>query len=139
MGIGKARTAHRINIPGRSKIRRIKRLTVDHGPMRKYIHGYLQTPVTSQTVGAERAPQRHEVDIIIIRRRRVGHSIDKAVILSVGVYQAGGMVHRFVSHQVSICALDDIISRVKVRSAVLASEHLPGEGAQGRCTCGDWL
>lgn len=117
-----------IDDPRRRKIRRIKRLTIHLGPTREHIHSRLQAPTASRfRARAKRIAQRHEVNIIIIRRSGVQSRVDKAVLLRRGVPQAGRAVHGLIGNQIAICTFDDGVAVVVVFATVFIFEEVGGQ------------
>lgn len=124
--VGKASTANFVHLLSRGKVGLVERLTVDPGPVREHVHGSLQTLIAGKPTRTEGATQRHKVDIVVVWGRCVGHSIDEAVILGVGVCEAGGTVHGFVRQQVLVRALHDRVVRSVIWPAIIVLEHRIG-------------
>lgn len=140
VGIGEIGATIAIDHFGRRYISGVERLAVDAGPLSEDLHSRLQAFITGELPRrSQGAANGHEINIIIIRGRRVGNGIDEAIVLSVWIGQTGGAVHGFVCYQFLIHAPDNRVVRIVILAAIFVLKHFFSQCCHGRCAVSDRL
>ena len=72
-------------------------------------------------------PKRHKIQIIVLRVRRIRHSIHKAIPIRLRILQARSAVNRLIRHQIHIRVDNKRVSEMVIIAAVLRFGQLDGE------------
>lgn len=104
--IRKVSTAFMVHNPSRRHVRRVKRLSVDSGPMSEYVRGGLQTLVAGDIPGPKYVAQGYKVHVVAIGGGGVGYRVDEAVVVGLGIGQARGPEHGLIRHQIPVYSMD---------------------------------